>query len=115
MTDERAFYRRYLRCCNEHRFDELGEFVHDDVRVNDAAAGLRGYVTDLDTLVAAVPDYFWDLRHLLVDGSLLSAYSIGSGTSTGGQPVRMPEFTLYRIDAGRIAEVWGDLDLTKLP
>jgi hypothetical protein len=24
-------YRRYLRTCNEHRFDDLGEFVHADV------------------------------------------------------------------------------------
>ena len=23
-----AFYRRYLQRCNEHRFGELGEFVH---------------------------------------------------------------------------------------
>jgi hypothetical protein len=26
-----AFYRRYLKRCNEHRFDEPGEFVADDV------------------------------------------------------------------------------------
>ena len=26
-----TFYRRYLGRCNEHRFDELGEFVADDV------------------------------------------------------------------------------------
>ena len=28
------FYRSYLRRCNEHRFDELGEFVDGSVEVN---------------------------------------------------------------------------------
>jgi predicted ester cyclase len=29
-----AFYRHYLRCCNEHRFGELGEFAGEHVEVN---------------------------------------------------------------------------------
>ena len=29
-----AFYRRYNACCNEHRFEELGEFVARDVAID---------------------------------------------------------------------------------
>lgn len=36
-----AFYRRYLQRCNEHRFDELGEFVERNVEVNGERLGFR--------------------------------------------------------------------------
>lgn len=31
-TELEAFYRRYIQCCNEHRFDDLGEFVDQTLR-----------------------------------------------------------------------------------
>jgi predicted ester cyclase len=114
MDDLRDFYRRYLQRCNEHEFARLGEFVHEDVRINDGAGGLGKYIGDLDDAVALAPDYFWDLQHLLVDGNWLSAHSIDRGTTTSGRTFTVPEFTIYRIEDGRIAEVWGDFDLTRL-
>jgi predicted ester cyclase len=50
-----ALYRRYLQRCNEHRFDELGEFVDEDVEVNGAGQGLRGYAEGLGAVVEAWP------------------------------------------------------------
>ena len=35
-----AFYRRYNDCCNEHRFEDFGEFVAPDVVVNATQRGL---------------------------------------------------------------------------
>lgn len=112
-----AFYRRYLRCCNEHRFDELAEFVHQDVRVNDTRRGLGLYVAGLRDVVEAFPDYCWELRHLLVDGDWLSAHLTGTGTHSGaflgvpatGRVISVQELALYRVDGGRIVECWGDL------
>jgi predicted ester cyclase len=69
-----AFYERYLQRCNEHRFDELGEFVAADVRVNDRPQGLEQYVAGLRAMVSAFPDYRWNLRRLFVEGPWLSAY-----------------------------------------
>ena len=109
-----AFYRRYLQRCNEHRFGELGEFVDENVEVNGVGLGLRSYAEGLDAVVALVPDYYWDLRHLLVDDCWLSAHLTGTGTTAAGQPVSMPEFAIYRVAGGRIVEVWGDLDRTRL-
>jgi predicted ester cyclase len=110
-----AFYRRYLQHCNEHRFGELGEFVGENVEVNGEVLGLQSYAEGLDAVVALVPDYYWDVRHLLVDGCWLSAHLVGTGTTAAGQPVGMPEFAIYRVAGGRIVEVWGDLDRTRLP
>ena len=64
-----AFYGRYLQRCNEHRFDELGEFVADDV--NGPTEGLGRYIAGLHAVVDAFPDYQWELQHLLVDDQWL--------------------------------------------
>ena len=115
-----AFYRRYNERCNAHRFEELGEFVAADVRVNDAAVGLTGYIAGLRAVVEAFPDYHWDLRRLLVDGSWLSAHLSNTGTHTGtfrdvpatGRTIATMELALYRTDGGKIVESWGDLGAT---
>jgi len=115
-----AFYRRYNDRCNAHRFEELGEFVAVDVRVNDAAVGLAGYISGLRAVVEAFPDYHWGLRRLLVDGSWLSAQLSNTGTHTGtfldvpatGRTITTMELALYRTDGGKIVESWGDLGST---
>jgi predicted ester cyclase len=76
-----VFYRRYLKRCNERRFDELGEFVADDV--NGPTEGLIRYVAGLRAVVEAFPDYQWELQRLLVDGQWLAARLYGTGTNTG--------------------------------
>ncbi len=69
MSDDgpAAFYRRYNAYCNEHRFEDFGEFVTDDVVINDTARGLDAYVEGLRVVVGAFPDFRWELRHLAVD------------------------------------------------
>jgi predicted ester cyclase len=113
-----AFYRRYNLLCNEHRFDELGSFVAADVQVNDRTQGLRDYVRGLEAVVRAFPDYRWDLRHLLIQGSVIAAHFVDTGTHEGtflgvpptGRSVTTQEFAVYRVAAGRIAQVWVTAD-----
>ena len=117
MTDSELpeFYRRYIACCNEHRIADLGEFVARDVVINGTDAGLSAYADVLAVVVHAFPDYRWELRHLVVDAPWVAAHLTGTGTHRGtflgvqatGRPVHAQEFAIYRIDTGRIAEVWG--------
>jgi predicted ester cyclase len=116
--DLRAFYERYLQRCNEHRFDELGEFVAADVRVNDRPQGLEQYAAGLRAVVSAFPDYRWNLRRLFVEGPWLSAYFTDTGTHRGsflgvpatGRAVSTVEFAVYRLAEGKIADVWVTAD-----
>jgi predicted ester cyclase len=57
----------------------------------------------------------WELRHLLIDGPWLAAHLDDTGTTVGGEAVRLREFAVYRFEEGRIASVWGDLDRDRLP
>ncbi len=121
MTSERAeridFYRRYIDCCNQHRFEELGEFVAEDVRGGDGKEGLESYIAGCQAVVDAFPDYHWDLQQVLVDGDWLAARLVDTGTHSGtfrgvpatGRVITVQELAVYRLENGRIAEGWGDL------
>lgn len=112
MDEDR--YLRYLACCNERRFDGLGEFVRPDVRVNGDEAGLRRYAEGLAGVVELFPDFHWRLEHLLVEGAWMSAHLTDTGTAPDGRRIRIQEFALYRLDDDRVAEAWGDLDRWRL-
>jgi predicted ester cyclase len=117
MTDNglAAFYRRYNACCNEHRFEDFGEFVAPDVVITGSDRGLDAYTGGLRAVVRAFPDFRWELRHLVIDAPWIAAHLADTGTHRAafsgveatGRSVRTPEFAVYRVDAGRIAEVWG--------
>ena len=117
-----AFYRRYNACCNAHELDRLGEFVAPRVRVDGEDRTIADYTANLRAVIYAFPDYRWDLRHLLVDGDWIAGHFIDTGTHRGtflgipatGRAVETQEFAVYRVEAGRIAEVWGTADDLRL-
>lgn len=117
-----SFYRRYNETCNAHRFSRLGQFVAEAVWVNGKPQGLAGYVAGLEAVVAAFPDYRWDLQHLLIDGCWLAAHFTDTGTHRGpffgvpatGRVVTTQELAVYRVDAERIVEVWVAADNLRL-
>ncbi|TDU88088.1 putative ester cyclase [Kribbella voronezhensis] len=101
------FYRRYMERCNAHRFDELDEFVHQDVRINDEPAGLDQYAAGLRAMVAPFVDYRWQVLELLVDGDRLAARFNDTGVLRDGRKLETQEFAVYHLDDGKIAEVRG--------
>ena len=117
-----SWYRRYNEVCNSHRFELLADYVHPDVQVNGEVQGLPNYVSGLEAVIAAFPDYRWDLQHLLVDGDWLAAHFTDSGHHPGsflgvaasGRRVETQEFAFYRVTAGRIVQVWVSADNLRL-
>ena len=112
-----ALYERYLARCNEHRFDQLGEFVSEQVSGSGAADGLAAYIDRLDTVHTAFPDYRWDLQDVIVERDMIAARLIGQGTHTGpfgdiaptGRRITTQELVIYRFADGKIVQCWGDL------
>lgn len=119
VVDLRQRYLNYLDRCNEHRFETLGNFVALDV--NGPGEGLARYITGLQDVVRAFPDYQWIVQDVLVDGDRLAARLTGSGTHSGapfrgiattGRRLRTMELALYRFRDGLIQNCWGDLGST---
>jgi predicted ester cyclase len=77
-----ALYERYLTRCNEHRFDELGEFVSEQVSGSGPVDGLAGYIEGVKGVCTAFPDYHWELQELVVEDDTIAARLIGQGTHT---------------------------------
>jgi predicted ester cyclase len=107
-------YRQYLTRCNEHRFEELGEFLAPDAAVNGESVGLRGYIDGLAELTETYPDFHWEIEHLVVEEGWLSAHLTDTATDRDGRRICIQEFALYRFDDDRIAATWGDLDRWRL-
>jgi steroid delta-isomerase-like uncharacterized protein len=111
-------YRRYNAVCNAHRFSALGQFVAEDVEVNGERQSLPAYVAGLEAVVHAFGDYRWDVQHLLVRDSWIFAHFLDTGTHQGtflgvpatGRRVSTQEFAVYRVEDGRIAQVWVTAD-----
>jgi steroid delta-isomerase-like uncharacterized protein len=118
VEQNKALYRRYNALCNAHDFDSLGEFVAEDVVVNGEPQGLAGYREGLAAVATAFPDYQWRLEHLLAEGDWLAAHFADSGTHCGtflglpptGKAVVTQEFAFYRLESGKIVEVWVTAD-----
>lgn len=108
-------YERYIQRCNSYRFDDLGEFVAEDVEINGMPAGLEKYCAGLRAVVETYPDFRWELHRLLVDGDWMSAHLFDTYTAVDGTPAVLQEFSLYRLKDDRIVQVWGDLDPNRLP
>jgi predicted ester cyclase len=113
-----ARYERYLTCCNERRFDQLGEFVDEQVSGSGSADGLAAYIERVKAVCTGFPDYHWDLQDLVVEENAIAARLIGQGTHTGffdgiaptGKKMTIQELVIYRIADGKIIQCWGDLN-----
>jgi predicted ester cyclase len=112
-----ALYERYLARCNEHRVEELGEFVSEQVSGSAPVDGLAAYIEGVKAVCTAFPDYHWEVQELVVEEDTVAARLIGQGTHTGpfggiaptGRTIRTQELVIYRIADGKIVQCWGDL------
>ncbi|WP_250038277.1 ester cyclase [Paractinoplanes maris] len=121
MAPERAdliaLYERYLDCCNQHRYEDLGEFVSEQVTGSGPVDGLAAYIDGVKAVCTAFPDYRWEWRHRVVEGDTIAVRLIGQGTHTGtfsgiaatGRRITTQELVMYRFADGKIVECWGDL------
>jgi len=122
VFDLRAHYLRYLDALNDRRFDELPGFVADDLLYNGAPLTGAQYRELLEDDVTRIPDLFFAVQHLLVDGAYVACRigfdcvprEVFHGLLPTGARVQFTEHVFYRFDGQRIAEVWSLLDLAAL-
>lgn len=115
-------YRRYLNACNDHDTDRMSTFYSGAIRVNDKPMPPGAVAEQFAPIFAAFPDWRWEVKGLAIDGDLISLRFEVGGTHLGtfaGVPgtnrrVRIPEFTIYRVEDGLFADVWDLSDMTSL-
>jgi steroid delta-isomerase-like uncharacterized protein len=115
----RSLYQSYLKCCNEHDFDGMALFYTSAIKVNDVPMEPAAVTAQFEPLISAFPDWHWQMRHIAVDGDYIAVHFTVTGTHRGafqgiaatGRRVAISEFTLYRVEDGKFAEVWDLTDM----
>jgi steroid delta-isomerase-like uncharacterized protein len=115
----RSLYLSYLKCCNEHDFDGMASFYTSAIKVNDVPMEPAAVTAQFAPLIAAFPDWHWEMRHIVVDGDYTAVHFTVTGTHRGAfqgidatdRRVAISEFTLYRVEDGKFAEVWDLTDM----
>jgi predicted ester cyclase len=118
----RSLYLSYLKYCNEHDFDRMAPFYTSTIKVNDVPMEPAAVTAQFAPLISAFPDWHWKMRHLVVDGDYLALHFTVTGThrrafqgiEATGRRVTISEFTLYRVEDGKFAEVWDLTDMDAL-
>jgi steroid delta-isomerase-like uncharacterized protein len=118
----KAVVRSFVSVLNAKDFDRF-----DDVMAEDATLTVGGTTIDCSPAatraiaehwVAGLPDYHFDVVHLVAEGDLVAALMPFSGThrrpvldlAPTGRTVRVSEMVFFRIEDGRIVEAWEDWD-----
>lgn len=114
-----ALYRAYLTACNDHDLDRMSTFYSPDIKVNDAPMNSGDVAVQFAPVFAAFPDWHWEVRNLAIDGDLISLHFSVTGTHRGayqgieptGRTVEISQFTIYRVENGKFADVWDLADM----
>jgi steroid delta-isomerase-like uncharacterized protein len=116
--------RRFTEALNTANWDALEELVTEDFsRHSQATAGPQvnsreEFIQLQESFLATFPDQLVTLERLIAEGNEVAALATYSGTHTGpmgeypatGRPVESTFLGLFRIEAGRIAELWVEWD-----
>jgi predicted ester cyclase len=121
-TDLRDLYLRYVDLANKRDFDRMNEFAHDEVIMNGTPVTRDDMVAEFRRHTDAVPDLHWEIQDLVVEGDLVAARLIDTGTpvqewnglAPTGASVRFAETAFYRVENGRFRHMWYMMDADTL-
>jgi predicted ester cyclase len=111
-------YRSYIDCLNRQDWPRLGDSVDEHVVYNGQQVGLDGYRRMLEGDFQAIPDLHFNVELLMTDDSHVASRLHFDCSPVGmlfdlpvnGRRVRFDENVFYRIEGGKICEVWSVID-----
>jgi steroid delta-isomerase-like uncharacterized protein len=115
--DNKELVRRYLNAFNEQDHDTLSDLLAEDVVEHGIHEELHGVGAILDFLGAhfeAFPDYSGETEAMMAEGDTVAVRYTVHGTHTDeyrdveptGHTVEWSGMAMYRVEDGRIAEIW---------
>jgi predicted ester cyclase len=118
MPGLESVYRAYLAALNERRFDDLREFVHDELTYNGTPMTRADYRDLLAADAEAIPDLFYDARIVVASGDRVACRLLFEctprrpflGFVPNGERLTFAEHVFYDFVDGRIAAVTSLID-----
>ncbi|MBB5701043.1 putative ester cyclase [Ochrobactrum daejeonense] len=117
-VDLETTYREYIECLNKQDWNNLSQFVHDDVHHNGRPLGINGYRTMLESDYEQIPDLRFTIEMLVADTQRIASRLRFDVTPkadfldlpVNGRKVTFCENVFYEYQHGKIREVWSVID-----
>jgi predicted ester cyclase len=111
-------YRAYIDCLNRQDWDQLGQYVDDEVEHNGRPLELSGYRDMLIQDFEDIPDLRFNIELLASSPPLVAARLAFRcspkgkflGLSVNGRMVSFAENVFYKFKLSKIASVWSVID-----
>ncbi|WP_344486521.1 ester cyclase [Nonomuraea monospora] len=126
-SNNKAAFRRFHAAISSGDADVIAkaidELVQPDVRFHAPApaapGGVEAFTRVWDTLLRAFPDLHVQIEDVIEEGDLVACRNTVTGTHRGeyrglaptGRTVTYGEMFVVRFSDGRIAEIWGVVDV----
>jgi predicted ester cyclase len=115
-------YEAYISCLNNQDWNNLGNFIAEDVLHNDRPFGLTGYRAMLEQDFRDIPDLHFNIALLVVDNIHVASRlafdcsPVGNflGLPVNGRRLKFTENVFYEFRAKRIVKVWSVIDKTAI-
>lgn len=115
-------YRAYIDCLNRQDWDQLGQYVDDEVEHNGRPLKLSGYRDMLVRDYEDIPDLRFNIELLASSPPLLAARlafrcsprATFLGLKVNGREVSFAENVFYEFKRAKIAAVWSVIDKAAL-
>lgn len=118
--ENKDIVRRFWEAFARKEFDAATDLVTDDVVMhNSEYDGRDGFRAELEFWRAAFPDLSITLEDLVAEGDRVATRVTATGTHGGdfmgypatGRAMTAGEIDIFRVENGKIAEVWSGPDL----
>ena len=119
--DNKAVVRRFAQeCWDRGRLDVADELVAQDVSRNGQPIGREGLIAIIATVRSALPDFHTDIEDMLAEHDKVAWRYSSGGSHTGtplfgipitGRDINWTGTAILRIEAGKIQEIWDNVDL----
>ena len=111
-------YRAYIDCLNRRDWEELGQYVDDEVEHNGRPLELSGYRDMLVKDFEDIPDLRFNIQLLACSPPLVAARLAFKcapkgkflGLNVNGRTVSFAENVFYEFKLSKIASVWSVID-----
>jgi steroid delta-isomerase-like uncharacterized protein len=124
LDANKTLVRQFVEAGNAANWDALSQIVAPDFSRHSAATAgppvtSRDQFVELQkSFLTTFPDQRVTLQQMVAEGDRVAVLATYSGTQTGpmasfpatGKAVTAPFLALFRIDSGRIAELWVEWD-----
>jgi predicted ester cyclase len=116
--DLSSVYQGYIACLNKQDWENLAQFVGDDVTYNGKLIGLSGYRDMLVKDFDQIPDLHFNIHLLISDSSGVASRlvfdcapkGIFLGLPVHGKRVTFSENVFYEFQGEKIQNVWSIID-----